>query len=79
MIDRRPTDFADMQQPIGPADIDKGTEGTQVAYFAFQHVADFERVEEYFAPLIAVFAFGQHLRHHQSPSATINLDHLEAQ
>ena len=78
MVDRRPTNFAHMQQTVGPTQIDESAKGTQAAHFAAHNIAHLQAGEECFFLRGAVFALGQHLRHHQAPTAPIHFDHFQA-
>ena len=79
MVDGTPINFADMQQPVGPAHVHESAKWPHAAHFAVDHVANVDSLEQLPTPLGLEFALRQGLRHDEAPASAFDLDHLQAQ
>ena len=75
--DREPGQLGDVDQAVGPAEIDEGAELGQAAHGALAHLADLDLVQQLLAMLALPAAAGGPLRHDQAAALAVDFDDLD--
>src|SRR5437879_7301194 len=79
MVDTAPCELADMDQPVGTTQVDKGTKVGKVTHHSLANFAGFQLIEQFFATALTPFLDRQTLRKDQAVTRPVDLDNFQLQ